>query len=103
VSFDPGRDTPQAMGRLRRALAPRSRWSFLTARDSSALQPVLRDWGQDLAPQLARAGDPTGQLQHVLRVFLVDDAGAIREVYSTGFLDLGILWNDLLTLLHAGP
>ena len=35
----------------------------------------------------------------MLRVFLVDGAGRIRNVYSTGFLDDEILVNDLLTVL----
>jgi len=99
VSFDPARDTPAAMQRQRHALHPQSRWRFLTAPDPAALAPVLQDFGQDLAPAVALTGVPTGQLQHVLRVFLVDDHRAIRNIYSTGFLDERILWNDLLTLL----
>jgi cytochrome oxidase Cu insertion factor (SCO1/SenC/PrrC family) len=94
VSLDPGRDGPAAMARLRTALAPRARWSFLTARGAAAIDPVLADFGQDVVR------DADGAVAtHVLRVFLVDGAGRIRNVYSTGFLDERILVNDLLTVL----
>jgi protein SCO1/2 len=44
-------------------------------------------------------GDWTGDLRHVLKVFLVDGRGRIRNIYSTGFLDIRILENDAVTLL----
>jgi cytochrome oxidase Cu insertion factor (SCO1/SenC/PrrC family) len=94
VSLDPARDPPEAMARLRGALAPRGAWSFLTAGDAGALAPVLEDFGQDVV----RNADGT-VATHVLRVFLVDGASRIRNVYSTGFLDARILVNDLLTVL----
>jgi cytochrome oxidase Cu insertion factor (SCO1/SenC/PrrC family) len=96
VSFDPARDTPERLAALRSALAPRGRWRFLTAASAAAIEPVLADFGQD-APADG-AGGP--QLEgHVLKVFLVDAQGRIRNAYSTGFLDPRILLNDLLTVL----
>jgi hypothetical protein len=81
------------MSVLRRSLAPRARWRFLTAPDQTALRPVLDDFGQD-------AVRADGQVaSHVLKVFLVDGRRRIRNVYSTGFLDPRILVNDLLTVL----
>jgi cytochrome oxidase Cu insertion factor (SCO1/SenC/PrrC family) len=94
VSLDPMRDPPAAMAKLRGALAPRGAWTFLTARDAAALAPVLADFGQDVV----RNGDGS-VATHVLRVFLVDGASRIRNVYSTGFLDERILVNDLVTVL----
>ena len=94
VSLDPARDPPAAMAKLRGALAPRGAWSFLTAGDAAALAPVLADFGQDVV----RNGDGS-VATHVLRVFLVDGASRIRNVYSTGFLDARILVNDLVTVL----
>ena len=44
-------------------------------------------------------GGAAAPVSHVLKVFLVDGAGRIRNVYSTGFLDARILVNDLLTVL----
>ncbi|CCV15262.1 hypothetical protein MESS4_750197 [Mesorhizobium sp. STM 4661] len=32
-------------------------------------------------------GDPDGGLSHILRVFLIDEAGLVRNIYSMDFLD----------------
>lgn len=101
VSFDPARDRPEAMARLREGLAPRSDWSFLTAADEAALRPVLADYGQDAVPLLTAGGEKTGLVRHVTKVFLVDRDGAVRNVYSSGFLDHRLLLRDVETLLLA--
>jgi cytochrome oxidase Cu insertion factor (SCO1/SenC/PrrC family) len=93
VSFDPARDTPERMSALRRSLAPRGRWSFLTAASAASLEPVLADFGQDVVRADGRVES------HVMKVFLVDGQRRIRNVYSAGFLDPRILVNDLLTVL----
>ncbi|MCE2392456.1 MAG: SCO family protein [Proteobacteria bacterium] len=93
VSFDPQRDTPERMRRLERQLAPRGRWRFLTPPGTGPLGALLSDFGQD-----ALSVAQTRQLRHVLKIFLVDDSGAIRNVYSTGLLDPRLIVNDLLTL-----
>ena len=103
VSFDPARDTPEAMARHAAALAPRGRWRFLTAASPAELAPLLADFGQDAAPLFGPAGVDTGLLAHVLKVFLVDGRGRIRNAYSTGFLDVRVLWNDALTVLAEDP
>jgi protein SCO1/2 len=46
-------------------------------------------------------GKETGILRHVMKVFLVDSKGDVRNIYSAGFLDSRILLNDLQTVL--GP
>jgi len=38
-------------------------------------------------------------MEHVVKVFLVDDQGGIRNVYSTGYLDHRVLLLDVETLL----
>ncbi len=91
VSFDPAHDTPERMAALRRALAPRARWRFLTAASEAAIEPLLSDFGQDANPS------------HVLKIFLVDAEGQVRNIYSTGFLDVRLLLSDLSTLLAAAP
>ena len=96
VSFDPARDTPERMAALRRALAPRGRWRFATAASPAALGPVLEDFGQD-ATELADLAPE--RIAHVLKVFLVDGQGRVRNVYSTGFLDVRLLIADLETVL----
>ena len=87
VSFDPAHDPPIRMAALRASLAPRGRWRFATAASEAAIVPVLADFGQDATPS------------HVLKIFLVDDAGRVRNIYSTGFLDVRLLLADLETLL----
>jgi cytochrome oxidase Cu insertion factor (SCO1/SenC/PrrC family) len=102
VSFDPKRDTPAQMRALRERLAPKSRWRFLTAENEAALRPVLSDFGQDAVwiPGEANAPD---SLRHVLKVFVIDANGAVRQIYSTGFLDTRLVLADLRTLLPATP
>lgn len=101
VSFDPKRDTPESLAALERGIAPRSRWRFLTAASPSEIAPVLADFGQD-AIRIPGEGDPAEQrLRHVLKLFLVDASGAVRNIYSTGTLDLRLILGDLRTLLGA--
>ncbi len=99
VSFDPAHDTPARMKALGGTMAPECDWRFLTARNGAALSPVLDDFGQDVVPLAGESGEETGELRHVLKVFLVDARGDIRNIYSTGFLDERLLLNDLLTIL----
>jgi cytochrome oxidase Cu insertion factor (SCO1/SenC/PrrC family) len=102
VSFDPARDAPERMRELRDALEPRSRWAFLTAASPEAIAPVLADYGQDVAPWRDADGHEDGRLVHVLKVFLVDAQGDVRNVYSAGYLDERLVLADLETLL-GGP
>ncbi len=95
VSFDPERDTPAKMGELARLFAPRGEWAFLTAANAAELAPVLADFGQH-AQELE-----SGVLRHVLKVFLVDGEGRVRNVYSTGFLRADVILADVETLLAA--
>ncbi len=99
VSFDPERDSPEAMAQLRNNLAPRGEWRFLTAGSEAELRPVLEDFGQDAVPLLTADGARAGVVRHVTKVFLVDAEGGVRNVYSTGFLDHRLMLRDLETLL----
>lgn len=103
VSFDPDRDTPARMAEIREHMAPRTDWRFLTAPDRGALAPVLADYGQDVVRLVDAEGAEVGLLRHVLKLFLVDDALRVRNVYSAGLLDERILWNDLRTVLAGAP
>lgn len=98
VSIDPVRDTPAAMAALRDRMAPRARWRFLTAQSPGSLQSLLVDFGQD-AVWIPGGSNAPDSLRHVLKVFLVDADGAVRQIYSTGFLDQRLVLADLRTLL----
>jgi cytochrome c peroxidase len=99
VSFDPQADTPARMGELRTALAPRGDWRFLTARDPEQIAPVLEDYGQDALRLLDPHGTPTALIRHVLKVFLVDASGGVRNIYSAEFLRADLLLADVRTVL----
>ena len=101
VSFDPETDDPEAMGRIRHHLAPRGDWRFLTAPDTASLAPVLADYGQDAVPRWTADGSKPEAFRHVVKVFLVDDARRLRNVYSTGYLDHRVVLRDVETLLLA--
>jgi protein SCO1/2 len=38
-------------------------------------------------------------LQHMLKVYLIDSQGKVREIYSTSFLQPAVLLNDIKTVL----
>ena len=44
-------------------------------------------------------GHPRRELSHVLKVFLIDGAGDVREIYSSMFLYPRLVLNDIETLL----
>jgi cytochrome oxidase Cu insertion factor (SCO1/SenC/PrrC family) len=99
VSFDPEHDTPARMSELRERMRPTADWRFLTAVDPDAIAPVLAAYGQDALPLLDARGDRLGLFRHVLKVFLVDPTGAVRNVYSAGFLSPELLLVDARTVL----
>ena len=104
MSFDPRYDTPEAMrnyggadARDRRGV----RWYFLTTRGGKQLAPLLDGFGQDvtvanLAPNLR-----VPVFGHLLKVYLIDAGGSVREIYTTSFLHPAVLLNDIKTLLAA--
>jgi protein SCO1 len=49
--------------------------------------------------QRSNASDPHGPLYHILRVFLIDREGRIRNIYSSGTLDPRLVLADVKTLL----
>ena len=101
MSFDPVHDTPERM-RAHSALASErataAPWHFLTARSESDLQPILAAYEQAV-DRKENADDPTGPLNHTLRVYLIDRHGRIRNIYSSGTLDLRLVLADVKTLL----
>jgi cytochrome oxidase Cu insertion factor (SCO1/SenC/PrrC family) len=101
VSFDPAHDTPPRMAELRRTMAPRSGWRFLTAAEPAAIAPVLAAFGQDALPLVGDDARALGLYRHVLKLFLVDAHGAVRNIYSSGFLSPQLLLVDARTVLQA--
>jgi protein SCO1/2 len=103
ISFDPERDHPAELAKYARVYdADPALWRFLTAPSGRVLDAVLESYGQDRTPSLDERGRPTGRIRHVLKVFLVDREGFIRNVYSAGFLVPELVLNDIRTVLGTG-
>jgi protein SCO1/2 len=100
VSLDPSTDTPAAITRYGAQFAnnPRFEWRFFTAHSVSELLPVLDDFGQDVSVETDERGQPTRTLHHMLKVFLIDREGVVREIYSLTFLQPDVIFNDIRTL-----
>lgn len=102
LSFDPEHDTPARMAELARQWrdpdVPAPPWLFLTGPSRQTIAPVLEAYGQPVAAK-ADPDDPAGPLSHLLRVFLIDRQGMIRNIYSADFLDPRLVLNDVVTLL----
>jgi protein SCO1/2 len=107
MSFDPENDTPAVMrsyaGHDARVIHPAS-WHFLTAPSAAALAPILDGFGQDASVALPRApGQRVPVLRHLLKVYLIDASGSVREIYSPAYLHPLVLRNDIQTLLLQRP
>ena len=100
VSLDPTHDTPAAVARYGRAftIAPNVEWRFLTARRVPELLPVLDDFGQDVSVDMDEHGRATRTLHHMLKMFLIDTHGEVREIYTLAFLQPQVMFNDIKTL-----
>lgn len=103
LSFDPARDSPAVMrayaGRRANGEAKGLPWHFLTTRSAGALSPLVEGFGQDVLSTVDRSsGRPRRELSHVLKVFLIDPDGFVREIYSSTFLHPRTVLNDIETL-----
>ena len=101
ISFDPEHDTPQRLATYSEWVREQKagcEWRFVTAKSNADLQSVLDAYGQAV-DRRSNPADPQGPLYHVLRVFLIDREGHIRNIYSSGTLDPRLILADVKTLL----
>lgn len=101
MSFDPENDTPERMAAYSGLAANRplaAPWHFVTTRSQAKLKPILEAYGQAV-DRKTNPMDPTGPLNHTLRVFLIDAQGYIRNIYSSGTLDPRLVLADIRTLM----
>lgn len=98
ISFDPERDTPARMARIRDGFTPKTDWAFLTTSGDAQLTPLLDDFGQPVAKLYYEDGAWTGLYRHVLKVFVLDEQNRVRNIYSTGLLNPDLVMNDVRTL-----
>lgn len=104
LSFDPARDSPEVMRQYAgsRAVDKKGvlRWYFLTTGSARELMPLVEGFGQDVRVTYDRSGArPRRELSHVLKVFLIDRQGDVREIYTSTFLYPRLVLNDIETLL----
>ena len=104
LSFDPARDSPDVMRQYAGSRAVEKdgglRWYFLTTRSARELMPLVEGFGQDVRTTYDRSGKrPRRELSHVLKVFLIDRMGDVREIYTSTFLYPRVVLNDIDTLL----
>jgi cytochrome oxidase Cu insertion factor (SCO1/SenC/PrrC family) len=105
MSFDPQNDTPERMAAYASIASRRpqaAEWQFLTTASEAKLRPILDAYGQAV-DRKKNPNDPTGPLNHTLRVFLIDPEGNVRNIYSSGTLDPRLVLADIQTLLIAEP
>ena len=103
LSFDPLRDTPEMMqdyGGSHVRAKQGVQWFFLTTPSPAALEPLVEGFDQDVQLVVDKETGKTSQeLSHVLKVFLIDHEGSVREIYTTSFLLPQVVMNDIETLL----
>lgn len=103
LSFDPDRDTPATMAHLAESVSHEDLdWRFLTTRSEEQLVPILSAYGQTRVEERDADGAATGRLAHVLRVFLIDPEGRIRNIYGSSFLEADLVVADVRSLLAEG-
>ena len=101
LSFDPDHDTPQRLAEYSEAIRDQKsgcEWHFATAKSNAALESILNGYGQAVDKR-SNPNDPQGPLYHILRVFLIDRDGRIRNIYSSATLDPRLVLADVKTLL----
>lgn len=104
VSLDPSTDTPATLKAYAAQFGsdPKFEWSFLTSRSVAQLLPVLEDFGQDVSVETDEQGHAARTLHHMLKVFLIDPQGIVREIYSLAYLQPDVMFNDIRTLAMEG-
>jgi protein SCO1/2 len=101
ISFDPEYDTPQHLATYSENVREEKsgcEWRFLTAKSRAELEPILAAYDQAVDKK-SNPADSQGPLYHILRVFLIDREGRIRNIYSSGTLDPRLVLADVKTLL----
>lgn len=93
ITLDPGRDTARELKYYGEANNADERgWVFLRGTEE-ATRKVLSDYDVWM-----RKGD-NGLIDHVMRVYLVDDNNSIREIYNLAYLQPELVLSDIEAIL----
>ncbi|NJD05636.1 MAG: c-type cytochrome [Methylococcaceae bacterium] len=102
LSFDPVHDTPERMAQYGQGFqASGVDWHFVSVPSAEAVREIAAGYQQDITPELDAGGKETGQIAHLLRVFLIDDRRRIRNSYTVSVLHADLLLADLQTLAQT--
>lgn len=102
LSFDPQHDTPDIMRLYGGSYLKSSKglpWYFLTTPSFKELRPLLDGFGQDVSVEVNPKDKAIRAFSHVLKIFLIDENGSVREIYTTSYLIPEVVLNDMKTLL----
>ncbi len=102
LSFDPEYDTAEVLRLYANNFkysGNRGEWDFISTSSVDSLKPILKDYGQDIQREYS-LDKKQQRYSHILRVFLIDPALNIRNIYSVAFLHKDLLINDVKTLIQ---
>ena len=100
LSLDPKHDTPGLLSSFAQHYDAGTKtvpWHFLTTYSYFFLNPLLRDMGEEVSASFESQGGAV-VLNHLLKVFLIDKEGWVREIYSNQSLDPVTILGDIETL-----
>ena len=105
ISLDPPHESPGELRRYAHGLGDKGHfeWDFLTAQSTRQLLPLLNDFGQDARIDGDRDGRPMPVINHMLKLFLIDPRGTVREIYALDYLQPEVMLNDIRTLRMEAP
>ena len=100
ISFDPERDTPEALRSFFYPLladperAAKIPWRVFTSPSPEAMRALTDGFGQTVD---RRPDSPA--INHLLRMYLIDSHGRVRNIYGLGTIDPRLIISDVATLL----
>lgn len=98
LSLDPQVDTPELLSFYRSKSSKEVPWHFLTTWSEYFLKPIIHNMGVHAARVVDDNGKKTDVINHMVKVFLIDKDGWVREIYTTSFLSPEAVMNDIRTL-----
>ena len=100
ISFDPERDTVEAINSFHYPISvdpdrsKKIKWTVLTTENHKSLKLMLDGYSQ----AITRSQD-SNVINHIIRIYLIDQTKKIRNIYGIGTLDPRLLITDVETLL----
>jgi len=99
LSLDPSVDTPELLVFYRAKSKSAAPWYFLTTWSERFLKSILDGMGLTISFQLDAKGQRTGEILHMLKIYLIDPKGWVREIYTTDYIDPDAALNDIRNLV----